>query len=108
MSVSLSLPNPVIFALSSGSFTAAYYALYGDRLSQDFEQRFCGSIGILNSKRDCARYTTWENPAHPNCLTGGFTPGCCARRVVVQVEHSAFVHQPDSWRTGLALRTALS
>ena len=30
----------VIFALSGGSFTAAYYALYGDRLFQDFEQRF--------------------------------------------------------------------
>src|SRR5215510_12148586 len=30
----------VIFALSGGSFTAAYYALYGDRLFHDFEQRF--------------------------------------------------------------------
>jgi NTE family protein len=30
----------VIFALSGGSFPAAYYALYGDRLFQDFEQRF--------------------------------------------------------------------
>jgi len=30
----------VIFALSGGSFPAAYYALYGDRLFQDFEDRF--------------------------------------------------------------------
>ena len=30
----------VIFALSGGSFPAAYYALYGDRLFQDFETRF--------------------------------------------------------------------
>src|SRR5262245_20650193 len=30
----------VIFALSGGSFPAAYYALYGDRLFQDFAQRF--------------------------------------------------------------------
>ena len=30
----------VIFALSGGSFPAAYYALYGDRLFQDFEARF--------------------------------------------------------------------
>ena len=30
----------VIFALSGGSFPAAYYALYGDRLFVDFEQRF--------------------------------------------------------------------
>lgn len=30
----------VIFALSGGSFPAAYYALYGDRLFEDFEQRF--------------------------------------------------------------------
>ena len=30
----------VIFALSGGSFPAAYYALYGDRLFQDFEPRF--------------------------------------------------------------------
>lgn len=30
----------VIFALSGGSFPAAYYALYGDRLFQDFEHRF--------------------------------------------------------------------
>lgn len=30
----------VIFALSGGSFTAAYYTLYGDRLFQDFVSRF--------------------------------------------------------------------
>jgi len=30
----------VSFALSGGSFPAAYYALYGDRLFQDFEARF--------------------------------------------------------------------
>ncbi|BCA53772.1 lipoprotein [Nitrospira sp. KM1] len=30
----------VIFALSGGSFTAAYCALYGDRLFDDFEYRF--------------------------------------------------------------------
>jgi NTE family protein len=30
----------VIFALSGGSFPAAYYTLYGDRLFQDFEHRF--------------------------------------------------------------------
>jgi NTE family protein len=30
----------VIFALSGGSFPAAYYALYGDRLFRDFEDRF--------------------------------------------------------------------
>jgi NTE family protein len=30
----------VIFALSGGSFPAAYYALYGDRLFHDFEERF--------------------------------------------------------------------
>lgn len=30
----------IINALSGGSFTAAYYALYGDRIFQDFEERF--------------------------------------------------------------------
>lgn len=30
----------VVFALSGGSFPAAYYALYGDRLFRDFEDRF--------------------------------------------------------------------
>ncbi|HEY7533096.1 MAG TPA: patatin-like phospholipase family protein, partial [Nitrospiraceae bacterium] len=30
----------VIFAVSGGSFPAAYYTLYGDRLFQDFENRF--------------------------------------------------------------------
>jgi NTE family protein len=30
----------VIFALSGGAFTGSYYALYGDRLFQDFEHRF--------------------------------------------------------------------
>ena len=30
----------VIFALSGGTFTGAYYALYGDRIFQDFEARF--------------------------------------------------------------------
>lgn len=30
----------IINALSGGSFTAAYYALYHDRIFQDFEQRF--------------------------------------------------------------------
>jgi len=30
----------VIFALSGGAFTGAYYALYGDRIFQDFERRF--------------------------------------------------------------------
>ncbi|MDF0677274.1 MAG: patatin-like phospholipase family protein [Nitrospira sp.] len=30
----------IITALSGGSFTAAYYALYGDRIFQDFESRF--------------------------------------------------------------------
>jgi NTE family protein len=30
----------VIFALSGGTFTGAYYALYGDRTFQDFESRF--------------------------------------------------------------------
>jgi NTE family protein len=30
----------IINALSGGSFTAAYYALYHDRMFQDFEQRF--------------------------------------------------------------------
>src|SRR5215510_12063454 len=42
----------VIFALSGGSFPAAYYALYGDRLFQDFEPRFfCGKIGTANFAR---------------------------------------------------------
>ena len=30
----------VIYALSGGSFTAGYYALYGDRIFHDFEARF--------------------------------------------------------------------
>jgi NTE family protein len=30
----------VISSVSGGSFTAAYYALYGDRIFQDFERRF--------------------------------------------------------------------
>jgi len=30
----------VIFALSGGTFTGAYYALFGDRIFQDFESRF--------------------------------------------------------------------
>ncbi len=30
----------VIFALSGGAFTGAYYALYGDRIFHDFEYRF--------------------------------------------------------------------
>lgn len=30
----------IINALSGGSFTAAYYGLYGDRIFQDFEHRF--------------------------------------------------------------------
>lgn len=30
----------IINALSGGSFTAAYYGLYGDRIFEDFEQRF--------------------------------------------------------------------
>ena len=30
----------VIYALSGGTFTGAYYALFGDRIFQDFESRF--------------------------------------------------------------------
>lgn len=46
---------------------------------------------------------------NPLIVLGGMidSTGCCARRVLVQVEHSPPVHQPDSWRTGLALGTAV-
>jgi NTE family protein len=35
----------IINALSGGSFTAAYYGLYGDRIFQDFEHRFLRKTG---------------------------------------------------------------
>ena len=35
-----STPSALISSVSGGSFTSAYYGLYGDRMFQDFEQRF--------------------------------------------------------------------
>ncbi|NIO42613.1 MAG: patatin-like phospholipase family protein, partial [Burkholderiales bacterium] len=51
----------VISAVSGGSFTAAYYGLYGDRIFQDFEERFLtrnidkGLTGQLFSPANWAR-----------------------------------------------------
>lgn len=51
----------VISAVSGGSFTAAYYGLYGDRIFEDFEQRFLkrnidkGLTGQLFSPANWAR-----------------------------------------------------
>src|SRR5712671_92827 len=40
-----------ISAVSGGSFTAAYYALYGDRLFDDFENKFLNRIYLAKLPR---------------------------------------------------------
>jgi NTE family protein len=46
----------IISAVSGGSFTAAYYGLYGERIFQDFER------DILFRKTDAALFWRWVSP----------------------------------------------
>lgn len=55
----------VITSVSGGSFTAAYYGLFGERIFTDFEQRFLRPDvqGELRPFRSCSYNSTFSAPA---------------------------------------------
>jgi NTE family protein len=96
----------IITALSGGSFTAAYYALYGDRIFYDFESRFLRKdwehelrARIFRSPQRWLRLFGQNLSLHKWCLTDAYAAVGCAGWLS---EYTRSGVRPSSARCGLS------